>query len=51
LQVKLLVEKTEGIVDKCTHFDLRRRIVDIFIETIRIKGNGKDAKELAYKLK
>lgn len=51
LPVKILVERTEGIVDKCTHFDLRRRIVDIFIETIRQKGNGKDAQELAIKLK
>lgn len=35
MPVKILVERTEGIVDKCTHFDLRRKIVEIFIAAIR----------------
>lgn len=51
MQVRTLVDKTESIVDQCTHFDLRRKLVQIFIDTIRMKGNGKDAKELANKLK
>jgi hypothetical protein len=44
MQVRTLVEKTESIVDQCTHFDLRRKLVQIFVDTIRMKGNGKDAK-------
>jgi glutamate racemase len=51
MQVKTLVERTETVVDQCTHFDLRRKLVQIFIDTIRMKGNGKDANQLANKLK
>lgn len=43
MPVRTLVEKAEIIVDECNHMDLRRKLVEVFIETIRIKGNGKDA--------
>lgn len=51
LPMKMLIEKAESIVNECTHFDLRRKLVEVFIRTLESKGNGKDAKDLAKRLK
>jgi hypothetical protein len=42
--VRTLVEETEGIIDQYTHINPYRRLVEDFIENIRIKGDGKDGK-------
>ena len=51
MPVRTLVEKAEIIVAEFTHMDLRGKLVELLIETIRIKGNGKDAKQLGIRLK
>jgi hypothetical protein len=49
--MKILIDRAESIVNECTHFDLRRKLVEVFIRTLESKGNGKDAKDLAKRLK
>lgn len=50
LPMKLLIDKAESIVNECTHFDLRRKLAEVFIRTLE-RGNSKDAKDIAKRLK
>ena len=51
INVKMLIELSDGVVKRGTTTDMRKSIVKIFAEAIRTKGKGKEANDLTARFK
>ena len=51
LQMRMLLEINDSIIKKSTSAELDKKLVQIFVDAIRMKGNAKEAKDLAARYK
>lgn len=51
LQVRMLLEINDHVIKRATNSDLKKRLVQIFTEAIRVKVNAKEAREFAARHK
>lgn len=47
----MLIELADSVIKKATSTELRKKLVEIFAEAIRVKGKGRDANELTKRFK
>ena len=49
--MRMLLEINDWIIKKATNPEMKKKLVQIFADTIRTKGNAKEARELINRYK